>query len=94
MGEPIMLDLIIENLQKVLGMRSSVVITGLRDGEKMNEDLFGPNEKSFTTVEPRIKGSNLDFELKNSAKLLTKIVDRDEDFIINELLKMTTVKYL
>jgi hypothetical protein len=25
---------------------------------------------------------------------LTKIVDRDEDFIINELLKMTTVKYL
>jgi FlaA1/EpsC-like NDP-sugar epimerase len=94
MGDPILLELIIDNLQKVLGFRSSVVITGLRDGEKMSEDLFGSNEKSFTTIEPRIKGSNLDFELKNNSQLLSKITNRDEDFICNELLRMTSVKYL
>ena len=92
MGEPILLELIIENLQKVLGMRSSVVITGLRDGEKMNEDLFGINEDSFETIEARIKCANLELELKDNQDLIREITSRDESSILKKLSTMTTLK--
>jgi dTDP-glucose 4,6-dehydratase len=92
MGEPILLELIIENLQKVLGMRSSVVITGLRDGEKMNEDLFGINEDSFETIEARIKCANLELELKDNQDLIREIASRDESSILKKLSSMTALK--
>jgi FlaA1/EpsC-like NDP-sugar epimerase len=91
MGEPIPLAEIIENLQSVLGHRSSVLVTGLRDGEKMSEDLFGSTEESFTTTEPRIKCANLSMELNTNVKLLNKINSRDESSINMELLTMTSL---
>ena len=94
MGEPIPLAEIIENLQSVLGHRSSVLVTGLRDGEKMSEDLFGSTEQSFTTTEPRIKCANLSIELNKNVKLLNEISSRDESSINTALSGMTTLRTL
>jgi FlaA1/EpsC-like NDP-sugar epimerase len=92
MGEPIPLAEIIENLQFVLDHRSSVLVTGLRDGEKMSEDLFGSTEESFTTSEPRIKCANLSIELNKNMKLLNQIIIRNESSINTALSAMTTLK--
>jgi nucleoside-diphosphate-sugar epimerase len=89
MGEPIPLAEIIENLQSALSHRSAVLVTGLRDGEKMSEDLFGSTEESFATLEPRIKFANLSIELNKNMKLLNRIKIRDEASISWELSGMT-----
>jgi len=94
MGEPVPLAEIIENLQSALSHRSSVLVTGLRDGEKMSEDLFGLTEESFTTIEPRIKYANLSIELNKNVKLLNQINSRDESSINRELSGMTTLTKL
>lgn len=91
MGEPIPLAEIIENLQVILGQRSSVLITGLRDGEKMSEDLVGAHEVSIETVEPRITCTNLNVELKSNYDLVDQINSRNENFIIKNLTAMTTL---
>ena len=91
MGEPIPLAEIIENLQVILGQRSSVLITGLRDGEKMSEDLVGSHEVSIETVEPRITCTNLNVELKSNYDLVDQINSRNENFIIKNLTAMTTL---
>jgi FlaA1/EpsC-like NDP-sugar epimerase len=94
MGKPIPLAEIIENLQAALGHRSSVLITGLRDGEKMSEDLFGSTEESFTTIESRIKCANLNVELNKNVELLNQIAIRDETAINMKLSTMTTLTTL
>lgn len=91
MGEPIPLAEIIENLQSVLGHRSSVLVTGLRDGEKMSEDLFGMTEESFATGEPRIRCANLNAELDKYVNTLNQINSRDESSINSKLSGMTTL---
>lgn len=91
MGEPVPLSLIIENLQKVLGMRSSIVVTGLRDGEKMTEELFGQTENSFQTSEPRIEFANLSTELNENTALVEAIQSRDEAKIIAGLSAFTSL---
>lgn len=91
MGEPIRLTEIIENLQVAFGQRSSVLITGLRDGEKMSEDLFGLSEQAFVTIEPRIKYTNLDVELNINTKVLDQVRDRNETLIIKHLATMTSL---
>ena len=58
MGEPIKLIDIVKNMQKILGGSSSIVITGLRDGEKENEELTFPYEsieKSEESLIYRVK---------------------------------------
>lgn len=92
MGEAIPLIEVIENLQTALGQRSSILITGLRDGEKMSEDLFGITEESFATKEPRIQCANLSTELDKNIQLLNQIESRDESSINKTLLGMTNLK--
>ena len=91
MGEPIPLSEIIENLQRVLEKRTSITITGLRDGEKMTEELFDNLEKSLNTIEPRIKAANLEFGSNDFSDLVKTIVARDEKSITERLSKMSTL---
>jgi len=91
MGDPVPLSLIIENLQKSLGKRSSIVVTGLRDGEKMTEDLFGQSEDSFETSEARIEFANLATELEENSNLIEDIRLRNESKIIEDLSAFTTL---
>jgi FlaA1/EpsC-like NDP-sugar epimerase len=92
MGSPVALKLIIENLQKLVGRRSSIIITGLRDGEKLSEDLFGKNEKALITIEPRIKSADLGFELGENSQLLDQISNKNEDEILKKLSIFTNLK--
>jgi len=91
MGDPVPLNVIIENLQKVLGRRSSIVVTGLRDGEKMTEELFGATEDSEETSEKRIDYANLTSELKENSIIIKAIQDRDEPKIVEVLSAFTTL---
>jgi FlaA1/EpsC-like NDP-sugar epimerase len=91
MGDPVPLSLIIENLQKVLGLRSSIIVTGLRDGEKMTEDLFGQTEDSFQTSEPRIKFANLSTELSENGGVVQAIQSRNESKINQKLSAFTSL---
>jgi FlaA1/EpsC-like NDP-sugar epimerase len=92
MGNPVALKLIIENLQKSIGLRSSIIITGLRDGEKLSEDLFGKNENALITIEPRIKSADLGFELGENSELLEQISNQNEDEILKKLSIFTNLK--
>ena len=92
MGNPVALKLIIENLQKSIGLRSSIIITGLRDGEKLSEDLFGKNENALITIEPRIKSADLGFELGKNSELLEQISNQNEDEILKKLSIFTNLK--
>ena len=92
MGQPVALNTIIENLQKSLGRRSSITITGLRDGEKLSEDLFGKEEKAESTSEVRIKSANLEFELSKNTKVIEQIISRDEIKLLEKLSRYTSLK--
>jgi FlaA1/EpsC-like NDP-sugar epimerase len=92
MGQPVALKTIIENLQKSLGRRSSIIITGLRDGEKLSEDLFGKEEKAKSTSEIRIQSANLEFELSENSKIIEQITNRDEIQLLDKLSRYTNLK--
>ena len=92
MGSPISLHIVIENLQKVLGKQSSILITGLRDGEKLFEDLFGPTETPFRTSEARIRCANLISDVEWNRPILNLIEQRIESEITLELAKCTTLE--
>ena len=82
MGFPVPLSLIIENIQRVLNIRTSVVITGLREGEKLNEDLFGFHEDVFDTAESRIRCANFVQDTTFDQSFIELIVNRDASRIL------------
>jgi FlaA1/EpsC-like NDP-sugar epimerase len=89
MGEPVSLEFVIENLQKVIGLRSPIIITGLRDGEKTSEVLLSKSEISYPTSDSRITYTNLTTELNSSQELILQIKNRDESGLLKEINKYT-----
>ena len=75
MGEPVKILDLARNLIRLAGLREGIdahiVITGMRPGEKMHEELVGDGESSFDTRVERVKvvGSPA------SEKLMSPIVD-------------------
>jgi FlaA1/EpsC-like NDP-sugar epimerase len=89
MGEPIPLSEIVENLQEVIGLRTSIIITGLRDGEKNSEVLFSSLEKPNSTLDPKITFVSLRKELDLNRNLVSCINKRDEQKLLYEVKKYT-----
>ena len=54
MGEPIRLDDVARRLIAESGRSIDIVYTGLRPGEKLHEDLFGPGEQEVRRIHPLI----------------------------------------
>lgn len=54
MGEPIAIQSVAEQLIDLSGKPVEIVYTGLRDGEKMHEDLFGDDEQDVRPEHPLI----------------------------------------
>jgi len=84
MGEPILMRNIIQKLIKEYGSTSPIVITGLRQGEKLNEELFSKGELvdllhgediSVTSTEMSVQEKNL----------VTNVIERDSLKIMNFL---------
>lgn len=84
MGKPVSLEFVIENLQRILGQRSPIIVTGLRDGEKTSEILFSKSETVSKTSDPRISFTILTNELSNCKALIEKIRARDENNLIKD----------
>lgn len=58
MGKPVRLKNIIEKIKLILQLESRIVLVGLREGEKMSEDLQGSNEAKVDTIHERISALN------------------------------------
>ena len=54
MGEPVSIDGVARQLIELSGKEIEVVYTGLRDGEKMHEELWGDGEPDLRPVHPRV----------------------------------------
>ncbi|HNN48605.1 MAG TPA: polysaccharide biosynthesis protein, partial [Marmoricola sp.] len=54
MGEPVSIQSMAEQLIELSGQPIKIVHTGLRDGEKMDEELFGEGEVDIRPVHPLI----------------------------------------
>jgi FlaA1/EpsC-like NDP-sugar epimerase len=59
MGEPIKLLDVIKKLVEILDGKSEIVIVGLREGEKIQEELWSSQESVLNTKTKGIKALNL-----------------------------------
>lgn len=88
MGEPVrMLDIVLR-MQQLLSSKSQILITGLRDGEKLNELLVEKESSCEQSVYPDIKTLNL--SMRNTPELvsiLNAVQSRDENAIIELLVR-------
>ena len=78
MGESVSIVDLIEKLQDLLGGSSNLVFTGLRDGEKIDEDLFGGLEESVVTLPNLISSSSHDSNLKINENLISGMISRND----------------
>ena len=78
MGEPVLIVELIERLQTLLGGRSNLVYTGLRSGEKINEDLFGGIEERTSTLPNLIESSNHESSLSRNKALVSELSARND----------------
>lgn len=89
MGVPIQLKTIVQNLQKILGGSSAVLITGLRPGEKLHEILIEENVEPSPTTHPHISAISLGDISENYAVLLQEISSRNEKQLLKYVQKIT-----
>jgi FlaA1/EpsC-like NDP-sugar epimerase len=54
MGEPVSIDSVARQLIELSGKSIEIVYTGLREGEKMHEELWGDGEPDLRPVHPRV----------------------------------------
>ncbi len=78
MGDPILIVDLIEQLQKLLGGRSNLIFTGLRGGEKLNEDLFGGLEERVVSIPNLIESSRHATSLEENKVLVADIITRND----------------
>lgn len=78
MGEPVLIVELIERLQTLLGGRSNLIYTGLRTGEKINEDLFGGIEERTSTLPNLIESSNHQSSLSSNKALVLELSARND----------------
>jgi FlaA1/EpsC-like NDP-sugar epimerase len=78
MGEPVRIMDLVNSLQKMLGGRSSIVFTGLRDGEKLAEDLFDGVENRATVVPKLIERGDHRESVRKNAVLIEAVMGRKD----------------
>jgi FlaA1/EpsC-like NDP-sugar epimerase len=74
MGAPVLLVDVIERIKEAMKSNAEIVITGARQGEKLNEDLMNIFENSSLTSDPKIRA------LKSNQNG----IEIDEDWIIDD----------
>jgi dTDP-glucose 4,6-dehydratase len=85
MGEPILILQLVERLKELLGGKSEIIFTGLREGEKMNEDLFGGIEARKVSVPNLIESSNHKIALEQNHEILCSVLLRDDQTALSYL---------
>lgn len=87
MGEPIPIRNIINNLARELNSSSPIIITGLRPGEKIAEDLFSSSEKIHSVVSEGITVAEIEIGLEER-----KLIDEIENENLTNLLSFLNKK--
>lgn len=78
MGQPVKLISVVQNLQTLLGGSSTILITGLRKGEKLHEILIDQSTEFSPTLHPHISAVSLGNVHKKYQKIINLINSRDE----------------
>ena len=78
MGDPILIVDLIEQLQKLLGGRSNLIFTGLRGGEKLNDDHFGGLEERVVSIPNLVESSRHTTSLEENESLVADIIARND----------------
>jgi FlaA1/EpsC-like NDP-sugar epimerase len=86
MGEPVLMKYVIKQMRHVLSSTSPVLITGLRPGEKVEEELFDLRENPIPTSDPSIASTNLGFSDKEIYDFSETIEIRDEVRLLDYLI--------
>jgi FlaA1/EpsC-like NDP-sugar epimerase len=78
MGEPVLIVRLIEQLQNLLNGHSGLIFTGLREGEKLNENLFGGLEERVVTIPNLIESSSHTTSLAANKNLIEEISSKND----------------
>lgn len=87
MGEPVSIDGVARQLIDLSGKDVDVVYTGLRDGEKMHEELWGDGEPDLRPVHPLVSHTPVPAFAPNTARELDPWASKGE--VIAEFRKHT-----
>jgi len=86
MGEPVRMLDIVSRMQRILGSQSPILITGLRDGEKLNEILVEEDSRCEQSLHPDIRTLSLNMKsIPNLVSILNAVESRDESAILDLL---------
>ena len=77
MGEPVSIDAVARQLIELSGKRIDIVYTGLRDGEKMHEELWGDGEHDERLAHPRVSHTTVPAYDPVEARELDPWADRE-----------------
>jgi FlaA1/EpsC-like NDP-sugar epimerase len=88
MGEPVRIIDVITKMQEILLTDSQILVTGLREGEKLNEILFEDESLLVDSGNPLIRVLNFDpKKYEKFCDSLDRLNSRDIDFILQLLRK-------
>ncbi len=102
MGEPVKIIDLAKDMIKLAGMEEGIdidiKITGLREGEKMYEELFIEGEVYDNTVHPKIMIARnasriISSDLENSVQLLINVANSNDEVKLLQLLKMIVPEF-
>jgi len=85
MGEPLLISKVIDRLQLLLGGTSNVIFTGLREGEKLSEDLFDGVEDRSVAILGLIESGGHKIALENNRELVECVLARRSKVIMSYL---------
>ena len=85
MGSPVLIQDVINRLQEILNGKSSIIYTGLRDGEKLHEDLFAGIEHRKESIPGLIESSDHFDSLKLNSGLISESLARLDGELLNYL---------
>ena len=85
MGKPVLILDLINSLQKIMSGHSTIIYTGLRDGEKLEEDLFGGVEHRKVSFEGFIESSDHVDSIRENSGLISDSLARNDDKVFEYL---------
>ena len=88
MGDPVKLIDIIRKMIQILDGKSEIEIIGLRNGEKIQEELWSGQENPLPTNMEGIKVLNRVIKKKSASDFnVNPLTDREAVFAINQFIK-------
>jgi FlaA1/EpsC-like NDP-sugar epimerase len=92
MGEPVLIIDLINSLQRLLGGQSNILFTGLREGEKLTEDLFDGVENRSIVIPKLIERGDHVESIRKNMHLIQSALQREDAALMQFLQSKTYPK--